>query len=155
MSPVNPSECTGYSIISLSWTQVPAHPKELGALREEAAKCNNLVIAQKTRVLRAGIGRGMAKDSSDEPWVQTQLWEKHIIKRQKKLPRELMDLLCSAIAYKQIDVIMVRQHLAEPAVIIRALTGPSTKPHNTAVSSSSLLSSCPTEKRGCAFISLY
>lgn len=150
-------ECTDHSTISLSWAQAPAHPKKLGTLREEAVKAITWWLLRNT-ALRAGIGRGREKDDSGDEswaeWLQTQLWKKHIIKRQKA-SQGMNVSACSVIAYNQIDVIIVRQHVPETAVIIRALTGSNTKPYNMAVPRSSSLSSCPTEKRGCAFISLY
>lgn len=152
------TECTDYSTISLSWAQAPAHAEKLGTLREEAATCNNLVIAQEHSSQCwnwEGDGKGQQQWwilSSVLVW--TQLWKKHIIKRQKA--SQGMNVSgCSVIAYNQIDVLMVRQHVTETAVISRALTGSNTKLHNTAVSWSSSLSSCPAEKGGCAFISLY
>ena len=51
--------------------------------------------------------------------------KKHI--REKKLHRELMLSSCSVIAYNQIDVIILRQHIMETAVIIRALTSSNTE----------------------------
>lgn len=158
------SECTDYIMISLSWAQAPAHfvapahLKKLGTLREEAAKCNNLVIAQKYSSGRwnwEGDGKGQQQWwILSSVWVWTQLWKKHIIKRQKA-SQGINVSGCSVIAYNQIDVIIVRQPITETAVIIRALTSSNTKLCNMAVSWSSSLSSCPTEKRGCAFISLY
>lgn len=61
--------------------------------------------------------------------------------------------LLTVIAYNQIDVIILRQHVTGTAVTIRALTSSNTKHDDTAVSCSSSLSSCPTEKGGCAYIS--
>lgn len=145
-------ECTDYSIISLSWAQVPAHPKKLGTLREEAVNAITWWLLRNT-ALREGKGQQQWWILS-RAWLRTQLWKKHIIKRQKA--SQGMNVSgSSVIAYNQIDGIIVWQHVTETAVIIRALTGSNTKPYNMAVSRSSSLSSCPTEKRGCAFISLY
>jgi len=41
---------------------------------------------------------------------------------------------CYVIAYNQIDVLIVRQHVTETAVIIRALISSNTKRYNMAVS---------------------
>lgn len=61
------SECTDCSTTSLSWAQVPAQPKKLGALREEAAKCNNLVIAQKTQFPVLELGEGWKRTAVMNP----------------------------------------------------------------------------------------
>lgn len=99
--------------------------------------------------------RGMEEDNSIYEFWAALAYEqkrgKHTYLRGKVFTDNYY--LLTVIAYNQIDVIILRQRVTETAVTIRALTSSNTKHDDMAVSRSSSLSSCPTEKGGCAYIS--